>query len=159
MWWRVERGGKLWEETKGPKARRSLAGRLRRNAIHAVMAYAGDEPVGWCSFGPRDSFPRLGRARSLRRDAPEGTWSIVCFFVRASWRRTGVATRLLAGATETAFSRGATEVEGFPAVPKTATMPAAFAWTGVPELFRAAGFRRARRPPDAARPIYVKRPR
>jgi hypothetical protein len=46
-------------------------------------------------------------------------------------------------ATTRAFQLGACEVEGYPVMAKdrTSSMPAAFAWTGVPTLFKAAGYR------------------
>jgi GNAT superfamily N-acetyltransferase len=156
MWWRVPRGGKLWEEVKGRKNRDGLRRLVRAGSVHAVVAYSGGEPVGWCSFGPRHSFPRLERVRALRRKVPEDTWSIVCFFIPARWRGRGVATRLLRAATAEAFARGAREIEGYPVVPKKGTVPAAFAWTGVPALFRSSGYLKLRRP-SATRPIYVRK--
>lgn len=158
MWWRVERGGKTWEEAKGAKNRARLARAVRAGDVHAVLAMREREPVGWCSFGPRESFPRLGNSRVLRRDAPPDTWCIVCFYLPARWRGAGIATRLVAAAAARAFELGASEVEGFPVALSTSgePVPAAFAWTGVPELFRAAGFRPLRRAPGT-RPIWVKR--
>jgi GNAT superfamily N-acetyltransferase len=157
MWWRVPKGGKTWEEAKGPNNRERFRHLVQAGDVHAVIAYVGDEPVGWCSFGPRRTFPRLERVRALRREAPEATWSIVCYYIPAAWRGRGVALRLLEAATERAFTLGASEIEGFPIVPKDAAakVPAAFAWTGVPALFEAAGYKKMRRP-GASRPIYLK---
>jgi GNAT superfamily N-acetyltransferase len=155
MWWRVPRGGKLWEEVKGRRNRDSLRRGIRTGKVHAVIAFSDDEPVGWCSFGPRPTFPRLERVRALRRKVSEDTWSIVCFFIPAGWRGRGVATELLRTATAEAFALGAREIEGYPVVPKSGTVPAAFAWTGVPALFRSSGYRKLRRP-AASRPIYIR---
>ena len=156
MWWRVPRGGKLWEDAKGRKNRDSLRRLVRADRVHAVIATTDGEPVGWCSFGPRASFPRLETVRALKRQWSEGTWSIVCFYIKAGWRGCGVASRLLEEATKEAFALGADEVEGYPVVPRQKPMPAAFAWTGVPALFRRAGFKTLRRA-GASRPIYLKR--
>jgi len=157
MWWRVERGGKLWESSKGEPNRRALKQGIENGEVHAVLAFAEGTPVGWCSFGPRPTFPRLERVKALRGRYPDATWSIVCFFVPARWRGRGVASALLHAATERAFQLGAGRIEGYPVVPrkKTEPVPAAFAWTGVPSLFRKAGFRRRRRA-ASLRPIYVK---
>ena len=160
MYWRLERGGKLWEESKGAPNRAAFEKRVQQGKVHAVMAFAGGEAIGWCSFGPRGSFPRLERSRVLRRQPPQaaaGAWSIVCFYVPARRRRQGVATVLLQAATERAFALGAREVEGYPVVPREAgaTIPAAFAWTGVPELFTAAGYRPLAHRGET-RPIMVK---
>jgi GNAT superfamily N-acetyltransferase len=155
MWWRVPRGGRAWEAAKGVRNRRRLRERLQGGRIHAVMAYEGDAPVGWCSFGPRTDFPRLDTVKALRHEPVPGTWSIVCFFIPARQRGRGVATALLRAAAREAFRRGAAVVEGYPVVPARARepVPAAFAWTGVPALFERAGFELAPGP-GAARPIY-----
>jgi GNAT superfamily N-acetyltransferase len=147
MWWRVPRGGKLWTEVKGKKNRAAFRKLVEHGDVHGVLAFCGDNPVGWCSFGPRRSYVRLERVRALRRAWSERTWSILCFYIPAAWRRRGVATLLLKAATERAFELEAREVEGYPAVPKepTGSMPAAFAWTGVPALFEAAGYHELRR--------------
>ena len=157
MWWRVPKGGKTWEQVKGERNRQAFRRPVTKGNVHAVLAFIGDEPVGWCSFGPRREFGRLERARSLKRDWSDGTWSIVCFFIPSRWRGRGIATRLLAKAAECSFALGAREVEGYPVVPQkpSTAIPAAFAWTGVPALFESAGFKRIRRP-AGNRPIYLR---
>lgn len=156
MWPRVPRGGKLWEQAKGRRNRESFRRLVEAGRVHAVMAFAGREPIGWCSFGPRNTFPRLETVRALKREWTEGTWSIVCFYIDPRWRRRGVGTLLLEAATAAAFAAGAAEIEGYPVVPKgAAPIPAAFAWTGVPVQFEAAGYRRLPRP--APRPVYLKK--
>jgi GNAT superfamily N-acetyltransferase len=156
MYWRLPRGGQLWEEMKGRKNRDRFRRLVRSGRVHAVMAFEDRQPVGWCCFGPRSSFPRLERVRALQREHAEGTWSIVCFYIPSSRRGSGLGTRLLEAATREAFARGAREVEGYPVVPKRDRMPAAFAWTGVPVMFERAGLTRLRRR-GASRPIYLER--
>jgi GNAT superfamily N-acetyltransferase len=158
MLWRLEGGGRPWEEVKGAKNRGALRRLIEQGRVHAVVAFAGGEPVGWCSFGPRSSFPRVGRSRVLRRASPEGAWSIVCFFIPAPWRGQGVATLLLQAATERTFALGACEVEGYPVKPKDSPerVPAAFASTGVPALFREAGYEELERPPSYYR-LWIRR--
>jgi GNAT superfamily N-acetyltransferase len=160
MWWRVPKGGKTWEQAKGKKNRDAFRRLVKAGKVHGVLAFAGEEPVGWCCFGPRSTFPRIERVRALQRETPDTTWSVVCFYIPARWRGKGVATELVKTATERAFALGAKEVEGFPVVPKKAPdkVPAAFAWTGIPALFEAAGYEEMERP-DASRPIYLSRRR
>jgi GNAT superfamily N-acetyltransferase len=155
MWWRVPQGGKLWQDVQGSKNRDAFRRLIKAGDVHAVLAFAGDEPVGWCSFGPRDSFVRMKRMRSLQHESPEGTWSIICFFIPARWRGQGVATALLEAATARAFELGATAVEGYPKVPKDdgTRMPGAFAWTGVPALFEKTGYEEIQRAADL-RPVF-----
>jgi GNAT superfamily N-acetyltransferase len=157
MWWRVPQGGKLWDRMKGKQNRAAFRKLVESGEVHGVLAFSRLTPVGWCSFGPRRSHPRLERVRALRRNSPEGTWSILCFYIPTSWRRRGVARLLLKEATACAFNLGAREVEGYPVVASESTglMPAAFAWTGVPALFEAAGYKRARDQDEHGR-VFIK---
>jgi GNAT superfamily N-acetyltransferase len=129
---------------------------VQAGKVHGVLAFSGDEPVGWCSFGPRETFLRMQRIRALQHTSPQGTWSIVCFYIPSHWRGRGIATALLTAATARAKDLGARSVEGYPVVPKgeDGRMPAAFAWTGVPALFEGAQYRPEQRP-GARRPLYV----
>ncbi|MBM3555226.1 MAG: GNAT family N-acetyltransferase [Alphaproteobacteria bacterium] len=155
MWWRLARGGKLWEESKGEKNRHAFLDLIAAGKVHAILAFEGKEPVGWCSFGPRPSFPRLTRSRVLARDVGEGTWTIACYFLAPAARGRGLGQALLEAARKEAVKLGAKEVEGIPyAVKGKAKAPAVFAFTGVPAMYDKAGFSRLKRP-KGMRPIYV----
>jgi GNAT superfamily N-acetyltransferase len=158
MWWRLPTHGRAWREAVGEPNRRALRALIRAGQVHAVLAVHGEEAVAWCTFGPRESFPFLVKSRALARPAAAGRWSVVCFYLPPAWRRRGLGRALLEAATARAFALGAAEVEGFPVVPRKpgATIPAAFAWTGLPAQFEAAGFVRLKRA-AGARPIYVRR--
>ncbi|HEY2890363.1 MAG TPA: GNAT family N-acetyltransferase [Dongiaceae bacterium] len=142
MHWRLARGGKLWRAMQGEPNKREFFTLLAKDQIRAVVAEAAGEPVGWCSFGPRNDFPRLERSRVFHRANPSPkTWTIVCFFIKAGRRGRGVATSLLRAATKEALRRGAKEIEGLPALHRPdGKLAAAFAWTGVAEMFEAAGY-------------------
>ncbi|HWQ53480.1 MAG TPA: GNAT family N-acetyltransferase [Bryobacteraceae bacterium] len=157
MWWRVPHGGKLWESVKGAPNRNGLERIVKAGQQHAVMAFAGDEPVGWCSFGPRASFPRLETVRAFRREWHPDTWAVVCFYIHRRWRRKGVAARLLEAATTRAFELGAGEIEGYPVIPKSGATAAAFAYTGFPAIFEAAGFEPLGTVAGAGRAMYIRR--
>jgi GNAT superfamily N-acetyltransferase len=106
-----------------------------------VLAFDGKTPIGWCTYGARDSFPRLNRARSLRCDDSSLVWSVPCFFVLRDYRRQGVAKALLDHALGAMTERGVEIVEGYPAAPsKDGSYIAAFSWTGTMGLFEKAGF-------------------
>lgn len=139
--WRIGEGDD-WDEVKGAEARRRLESQVRSGEALGVIAFDGDEPVGWCALGPRRSFPRLDRSRTLACDDADRVWSLPCFFVKSGRRGKGVATALLAAAVEQIRARGAEIAEGYPVRPKKAgqAIPAAFAWTGTRALFDAAGF-------------------
>jgi GNAT superfamily N-acetyltransferase len=155
MWPRLPKGGKLWEEAKGAKNRASFQRLVKNDRVHAVLAFSGEEPVGWCCFGPRADFPRLERVKALQVAWTPETWAVVCFFIRSKWRGRGVATLLLRAATERAFELGAEEVHGYPIEPRREIAPAAFVWTGVPKLFEKVGYKKMKRS-GATRPVYVK---
>jgi GNAT superfamily N-acetyltransferase len=159
MWWRVPQGGKLWDRMKGKNNRAAFQKLVESGEVHGVLAFSGLKPVGWCSFGPRCSHPRLERVRALRRDSPERTWSILCFYIPSAWRRRGVARLLLKEATACAFNLGAREIEGYPVTTSSSAgaVPAAFAWTGVPALFEAAGYKKASGQNPAGR-VFIKSP-
>lgn len=152
MFWRVR--GRAWSTGRGATHRAAFRELVRCGRVHGVLAFAGDEPVGWCNVGPREDFPRLEASRVLATGAPPSTWGVLCFFVPPRWRRRGVAAALLARAVELARERGAVRIEGYPVRPgPNGRIAAAFAWTGVPRLFERARFREA---PGVspARPIF-----
>jgi GNAT superfamily N-acetyltransferase len=110
------------------------------------------KPAGWVAVGPRETFPRLDRSRILKRFDDQPVWSVVCFFVAKSWRRRGVTEHLLDAAVAYAREHGATVVEGYPVEPKSAEMPAVYAFTGLASAFHKAGFTEVARR-SATRPI------
>ena len=151
MLWRLSR--KQFESQKGQGNKRAMKAVVRAGEVPGILAYEGTKPVGWCAIGPRDAYPALARSRILRPIDEHPCWSVACLFIEKSSRKKGVATALLRGAAEYAESQGAQWIEGYPVEPKSdKDIPAAFAWTGIPEAFIRAGFREvARRSPT--RPI------
>jgi GNAT superfamily N-acetyltransferase len=155
MWPRLP--GPVYRRQLGETNRESFRALLRAGQIHAVLAFEGCEPVGWCSFGPRGSFPRINARRELASDYDAGTWAIVCFFIPSRFRGKGIATALADAAAKRCFALGAQEVEGYPVEPSRpgATVPNPSAWTGVPAVFAANGFRRLKRG-AGLRPNYLR---
>jgi GNAT superfamily N-acetyltransferase len=137
--WRIEKGER-WDDVKGDGAKARLRQGILGGTVLGVLAFDGDTPIGWCTFGPRDSFPRLDRARSLACEDSSRVWSVPCFFVLRGRRGQGVATALLDHALRAMAERGATIVEGYPSAPnKDGSYIASFAWTGTISLFEKAG--------------------
>lgn len=146
MYWRLPQGGRLWEENKGDKNRRAMEKLVSGGRVHACLAFAGDDPAGWCCLGPRADFPRIERTKALATEWSPKTWSVVCFYIPARWRHRGVATALLKHAVSVARDHGAAELEGYPVrstKSEVAEIPAAFAWTGIVPLFERCGFKKA----------------
>lgn len=137
---------------KGAGNRKALRVLVESATPPGLLAYAGDEPVGWCALAPREEYPRLARSRVLAPVDDQPVWSVTCFFVTRAHRRTGLSRRLLAAAVEQARTLGARIVEGYPSEPYSERMPDAFAWTGMASTFRAVGFVEAARR-SKARPV------
>src|SRR5688572_25292606 len=79
---------------RGAVPRRLFRERVCSSRAHGVLAFAGHDPIGWCSYEPRAEFPELCGLRSDRVDHSEGIWSIGCFFVAPDWRHRGVSDLL-----------------------------------------------------------------
>ena len=138
--WRIEKGEK-WNDVKGSVAKRRLCTGVRNGTTQGIVAFDGKTPVGWCTFGPRDSFPRLNRARTLRCTDSSRVWSLPCFFVIRGYRGKGVAKAMLRSALDAMKKKDVEVVEGYPSKPdKDGRYIAAFSWTGTISLFEKAGF-------------------
>ncbi|MEY9876997.1 GNAT superfamily N-acetyltransferase [Streptacidiphilus sp. MAP12-33] len=112
--WRMSSGEFRSSDVAGRA--RALADEVAAGAPVGVLAFAGEEPVGWCSIAPRERYRALERSRVLARvDDTDGVWSLVCFYVPGAWRGRGVTGALLRGALAYARLRGAVAVEAYPA--------------------------------------------
>ncbi len=142
QWWRLPRGGKLWEETKGARAKRMMKKLFADGAITGLLAYDGDRAVGWCSFGPRSVFPRLERTKAYKRDDIADVWSINCFFIDRNYRRMGLAREMLRAALKFMKKRKVKIAEAYPVTltKDGKQLPAAFSYTGPLRIFEDEGF-------------------
>lgn len=145
--------GRSWRDLTPTDARELLQQQVLSSAPPpGVLAYADQEPVGWCAVAPKDSYPRLLRSRDTEVDN-EGVWSVTCFVVKVGWRRRGVAAKLLDGAVDLARSAGASTVEAYPVDPSARrSVSAAELYHGTLSTFGEAGFEEVRRS-AAARPL------
>jgi len=138
--WHLEKGER-WEEIRGAPAKARMRKGVKAGTLLGILAFDGETPVGWCAFGPRNTFSRLNRARTLKCDDADRVWSLPCFFVIRGYRGRGVAKALLAHALRAMEARGARIAEGYPSKPDAeGKYIAAFAWTGTRSLFAQAGF-------------------
>lgn len=116
-----------------------------RGGAPGLLAYLDGEPVGWCRLGPRDRYaplrnspiPWSGRDEDK---ADDRVWAIVCYAVRAGYRKRGVTYALTKAAVDYARRRGARALEGYP----MATDQGEIAWSelhvGAYGAFKQAGF-------------------
>lgn len=142
IWWRIEPGEK-WQDVKGQEAKKRLRGMIENGKARGLIAYDGDEPVGWCTFGKRTDFPRLNRARTLQCEDADAISCVPCFYVKNRYRKKGVSAELLKAAVTALANEGETIVEGYPVKPTkpgNKDIPGAFAFTGTISLFEKEGF-------------------
>ncbi|NDL55856.1 GNAT family N-acetyltransferase [Phytoactinopolyspora mesophila] len=139
-----------WHSTTTESRRAALQDQVRgSDASPGVLAYADNQPVGWCAVAPKAAYPRLLHSPNTG-PAVDGVWSVTCFVVKVGHRRQGVATALLAGAVDHARSYGAEAVEGYPVEPSArASVAAADLYHGTASLFADAGFVEINRPSPA----------
>ena len=114
----------------------ALESQVEKGVAVGLLACDGSVPVSWCSVGPRESFRRLGGQES-EGEGPADVWSIVCFFVRRDFRRSGVVARLIEAAKGYAASGGAKVLEAYPVKPDSPS----YRFMGTIPVLEAAGFR------------------
>jgi GNAT superfamily N-acetyltransferase len=139
QWWRIA-GIEHWNDVKGEVAHSRLCRQVQEGRAHGVLAYDGDEAIGWCSFEPRSAFPRLERSPSFKGTPTEGVWFVGCFFVQRTWRSGGVAELLLAESLKLMEREGAQVVEACPKDTYGKPQPDAFVYTGTRAMFERHGF-------------------
>ncbi|MGH7323401.1 MAG: GNAT family N-acetyltransferase [Candidatus Rokuibacteriota bacterium] len=141
-----------FKRRRGSGNRRAFRAVVAAGPPPGVLAYADDEPVGWCAVAPRSAFVRLATSRVMAPVDDAAVWSVVCFYVARGYRGRGLTTRLLREAVRLARRLGARIVEGYPVDSRGHRTADVFVWTGLAGTFRQAGFREAlRRSPT--RPI------
>lgn len=141
--WRCARGGQLWNQTKGIRAKRLTKKLIGAGEMTGLLAYHDGRAVGWCSYGPRTVFPRTETMKAYRHDNIDSVWSINCFFIDKNYRRQGLSRQMLEAALKFLKKRSVGIVEAYP-VPLTKKgkqLPAAFAYTGPLTIFQQAGFK------------------
>lgn len=129
-----------YSRTPGPQRIELMRTMVASEPPPGMLAYAGDEVVGWCGFGPRTSLERLVRSRTIPAVDDMPVWSIVCFVVRVGYRRQGVARALLDGVIDYAREHGAAGLEAYPIDPAGRRVNTTDAYVGTVGMFERAGF-------------------
>jgi GNAT superfamily N-acetyltransferase len=138
MYWRLSPS--QFRAQAGEGNRLNIQALVNSGEVPGLLAYADDQPAGWCSFGPRQAFPTLARSRILKPVDEQPVWSVVCFFVSRLYRRQGLTVGLLNAAAQYARQHGAHILEGYPVVPREGKAPDVFVFTGLLRAFQQAGF-------------------
>ncbi len=137
MWWRLSRTEFSQQHYAGTK--RAIKKIIMTGEEPGLLAYADDEPIGWCAIAPREAYPALDRSTVLQRVDDQPVWSVTCFYVARGWRKQGATGHLLEAAVKFARQRGAKIIEGYPIDAKD-KMTAVSVFTGLLPVFERAGF-------------------
>ena len=123
----------------GPQRGEYVEALTRRAIAPGVLAYDGDEVVGWAAIAPRSELP-FARSRKIPHVDDLPVWSLWCLRVRPGHRGQGIARALIPGAVDYARSEGAPAVEGYPTDNQGEKVDLTMAYVGTRALFEAAGF-------------------
>lgn len=124
----------------GPARGEKVAALMQRGPI-GVLAYEGDEVVGWAAVAPRAE-TTFARNRKIPHVDDQEVWSVWCIRVRPGFRRRGISHALLEGAVEFARSQGAPAIEGYPVDNRGEKVDLTMAYVGTRALFEKAGFKK-----------------
>jgi GNAT superfamily N-acetyltransferase len=132
------------------KENRALAGtergariaELMKQGAPGVLAYRGDEVVGWAAVHRRAD-TSFATNRKIPHVDDRDVWSLWCVRVRPGHRGQGVAHALVAGAVEFARAQGAPAIEAYPVDNRGAKVDLTMAYVGTRSLFEKAGFAKA----------------
>lgn len=114
----------------------------RQDPPPGVLAYDGDEVVGWAAVHPRAG-TSFARNRKIPHVDDLDVWSVWCVRVRPGHRGSGISHHLLAGAVAFARAHGAPAVEGYPLDNRGKKIDLTMAYAGTKKLFEDAGFTQA----------------
>jgi GNAT superfamily N-acetyltransferase len=141
----------------GSRGRREAMTRLaRRRRAPGLLAFEGNEPVGWIAIAPRKELRRVDASPATPRVDDVHIWVIPCITVRPSARGRGIALTLIREAVAYAKGQGAPAVEAYPRAGSARTKDDN-AYFGTEPLFRRAGFRVVRKAPSNAPRNRVRR--
>lgn len=137
---------------KGDANRQAMKEIVESGEVPGLLAYAGEQPVGWCAVSPRETFTALKRSRTIKPVDDQPAWAVVCFFVEKRHRRQGVTVGLLEAAARWVKEQGGTLLEGYPLEPGK-DVPDVWAFEGIQGAFLKAGFTEVARPGGGKRTI------
>ncbi|AWE54886.1 MULTISPECIES: GNAT family N-acetyltransferase [Streptomyces] len=133
---------KVEKQLRGPERGAYVAELCRADPAPGVLAYDGDEPVGWAAVAPRAD-TAYARSRTIPHLDELPVWSLWCLRVRPGHRGRGVTHALIAGAVAFARDRGAPVLEAYPidnGDNGDARVDVTMAYAGLRRNFERAGF-------------------
>jgi len=123
----------------GPARGERVRQLVREDPPPGVLAYDGEEVVGWAAIHPRAD-TTFARNRKIPHVDDLDVWSLWCIRVRPGHRGSGIAHHLIEGAVEFARARRAPAVEGYPVDNGGKKVDLTMAYVGTQTMFERAGF-------------------
>ena len=127
---------------RGPARGERVAELVGLDPPPGVLAFDGDEVVGWAAVHPRAD-TSFATNRKIPHVDDLDVWSVWCIRVRPGHRKQGISHQLLEGAVEFARRNGAPAIEGYPVDNRGERVDLTMAYTGTRALFERAGFTKA----------------
>ena len=128
----------------GPERGAYVEALTRKRTKPGVLAYDGNEVVGWAAVARRADLP-FARSTKIPHVDDQDAWTVWCIRVRPGHRGRGISHVLLEGAVTYAFQQGAPAVEGYPVDNRGEKVDLTMAYVGTRSLFEKAGFTLASR--------------
>lgn len=94
--------------------RRDMSASIQQGKVTALLAFAGNQPVGWCNYGETTHLAGVMKRFKLEPAGLEGVGSVACFVIASPYRGHGVASKLLDAAIERLRARGLRAIEAYP---------------------------------------------
>ncbi|MFD1827572.1 GNAT family N-acetyltransferase [Mumia zhuanghuii] len=126
-------------ELVGPARGARVEQLVREDPPPGVLAYDGDEVVGWAAVHPRAD-TSFARNRRIPHVDDLDVWSLWCVRVRPGHRGQGIVHHLVEGAVEFARAYGAPVLEAYPVDNGGVKVDLTMAYVGTLAVFERAGF-------------------
>lgn len=107
-------------ETDSKSRKTAMAKIVKKGPPPGLLAYKGDEAVGWLAIAPRPATPdwNIGRKASAAELPEHGEdqsiWAASCFFIRKDARGEGLTATLLEAGSDYAKEHGGKTLEACP---------------------------------------------
>jgi GNAT superfamily N-acetyltransferase len=147
----------VYNKHKGEGNKKLFVKLIQSQEPLGVIGFAGETPISWCSFSPKDRLLQMRNSRIMQSTTDADVWSIVCLFVEKEYRRKGISSKIISAAADYAFSQGAKIVEAYHVVSRSGKMPDAFAWNGIWSSYKKAGFTEVKKLSDTRLIMQLKR--
>ena len=138
MYWRIGSG---YRKRQPEDNREDLLSVIEEGPPPGLLAFDGDDALGWCQVTPKLDLPALEASQfgAASDDLPDHgpVWSISCIVIRTGHRRRGIATALIEAAIEFSRQKGAVVLEAYPLDAATSSSGS---FTGYASTFERLGF-------------------